>query len=218
MRINGRGVEVVGRGGAAEEIDWDRIARVDVERGVFRLWAVGSERPRVQVLVGGANFFPGYAIVLRRLQGQPDAPAAPVAAIQAAPPPAVSEGTDDIRVEYTPAVEDNAVLTRWHYRATPEGRKAWAVRVWTLPLVVIAIGLLIGLINLFSHDMPEGNAAAAVILAVGLLLRPLLGWLLPALDRTRLARELRAAQELRARVKAPIRSPAARCILGRTAT
>ena len=61
------------------------------------------------------------------------------------------------------------------------------VRVWALPLVVIAIGLLIGLINLFSHDMPEGNAAAAAILVGGLLLRPLLGWLLPVMDRMRLA-------------------------------
>ena len=198
MRISNRGVEVVGRAGAADEVEWDRIARVDVERGIFRLWEAGFEKPRVGVPVGGPNFFPGYALVLQRLQGKPETRAAPAAATPAAAPvpPTPSEMTGGIKIEYAPAVEDHAALMLWFYRATPEGRKAWAVRVWSLPLVVIAIGLVIGLINLFNKDIPEIHAAAAVMLAVGLLLRPLLGWLIPVLDRARLARELRAAQEL----------------------
>ena len=76
MRISSRGVEVVNRAGAADDVDWDRIARVDVERGVFRLWVEGVDKPRVEVPVGGPNFFPGYALVLQRLQGQPAIPAA----------------------------------------------------------------------------------------------------------------------------------------------
>ncbi len=188
MQISKRGVAVVSRAGAVDEIGRDRIARVDVERGIFRLWEVGSEKPRVQVPVGGPNFFPGYAIVLQHLQGRPAAPAAPLPAPQATVPaaPDLSEGTDRIRIEYTPTVEDHAALTRWFYRATPEGRKAWAVRVWTLPLVVIVIGLMIGLINLFNKDMPEMDAVAAGLLILGLLLRPLLGWSIRAMDRTRL--------------------------------
>ena len=193
MQIGKRGVAVVSRAGAVDEIDWDRITRVDVERRIFRLWEVGSEKPRVQIPVGGPNFFPGYALVLQHLQGQPLAPAVPPT-IQAPPtapePPSAappsSAGTDSIRIEYTPTVEDHAALTRWFYRATPEGRKAWAVRVWTLPLVVIAIGLMIGLINLFNKDMPEMDAVAAGLLILGLLLRPLLGWSIRALDRARL--------------------------------
>ncbi len=205
MRISSRGVEVVNRAGAADDVDWDRIARVDVERGVFRLWVEGVDKPRVEVPVGGPNFFPGYALVLQRLQGQPAIPAAPAPLAAAS---TLSEGTESIRIEYTPTVDDSAALTRWYRWATLAGRKEWAVRVWTLPLVVIAIGLLIGLINLFSHDMPEGNAAAAAILAAGLLLRPLLGWLLPALDRMRLSRELRAAQQLaRGARGGPVRPP-----------
>ncbi len=198
MRISGRGVEVVNRAGAADEVDWDRIARVDVERGIFRLWVEGVDKPRVQVPVGLPNFFPGYALVLPRLQGQPAAPATPAPAIQAAPSsaaPALSEGMDSIRIEYTPTVNDSAALRRWYYRATPAGRKAWAVRVWSLPMVVLGVGLMIGLINIFNKDMPEMDAVAAAILVVGLLLRPLLGWLIPALDRARLVRELRAAQQ-----------------------
>ena len=46
MRISGRGVEVVNRAGAADEVEWDRIARVDVERGIFRLWEEGVDKPR----------------------------------------------------------------------------------------------------------------------------------------------------------------------------
>ena len=196
MRISNRGVEIVGRAG--EDVEWDRIARVDVERGIFRLWVEGTEKPRVQTQVGEPNFFPGYVLVVQRLRGQSGASAVPAATVQAAPAPApaISEGTGSIRVQFAPTVEDNAALTRWHYRATPAGRKAWAGRVWGLPVAVLLIGLLIGVINLVNKDMAELSAIAAAILIGGLLLRVLLGWLIPVMDRMRLARELRAAQEL----------------------
>ena len=201
MGINDRGVEVAGRGGR-EEVEWDRVARVDVERGVFRLWVRGETKPRVQVTVGEPNFFPGYALVAQRLRGQPEsgpaetgvtpAPAAAQPAVTPTPP----ELNGSFRVEYTPTVDDHAALSRWYHRATPEGRRAWAGRVWPLPLIVIAVGVLIGVINLCNKDLPEGNGAAAVVLLIGLLLRPLLGWILPMLDRAKLGRQLRAASDL----------------------
>lgn len=198
MRINNRGVEIVGKSGAVEEVEWERIARVDLDRGVFRLWVEGSEKPRVQATVGGPNFFPGYYLVVQRLQGQPTGRAAPASA-SVPPAPATGAlpaGVDSIRIEYTPTVEDHAALTQWYYRATPEGRKAWAVRVWTLPLIVVGFGVLFGLINLFNKDLPEGYSAAAIILVVGMLFRPLLGWLIGVVERAKQGRELRAASEL----------------------
>ena len=198
MQISSRGVEIMGRAG--EEVDWDRIARVDVERGIFRLWVKGTEKPRAETPVNGPNFFPGYVLVVQRLRGQPGASAIPGAAVQAAPAlaatPAISEGMGSIRVEFTPTVQDSAALTRWYYRTTPAGRKAWAGRVWSLPVFVLVIGLLVGVVNLANKDMAELSAIAAAILIGGLLLRPLLGWLIAAQDRARLSRELRAAQEL----------------------
>ena len=206
--ITPRGVEIPNRARGRDEVEWDRIARVDVERGVFRLWVEGDPKPRVQMPVAEPNFFPGYALVARRLQGQPLAvpttvaaslptpKAAPPLAVTPSPPLPVPAGSDAIRLEYTPTIDDHLALSRRYYRATPEGRKTWAGRVWPLPLLVIGAGMLIGLINLFNKDIPEIDGAAAVILIVGLLLRPLLGWLMPALDRARLSRELQAAREL----------------------
>jgi hypothetical protein len=208
LSITPRGVEVVNRGGGRLEVEWDRIGRVDVQQGVFRLWVAGDPKPRAQMMVAEPNFFPGYALVVRRLQGQPlAAPTAVTASLPApktAPPAAVAlspssplpEGADAVRLEYTPTIEDHLALARRFYRATPEGRRVWAGRVWPLPLLVIGVGLLIGLINIFNKDIPEIDGVAAVILIIGMLLRPLVGWLAPLLDRARLSRELRAAREL----------------------
>jgi YcxB-like protein len=68
---------------------------------------------------------------------------------------------------------------------------------------VLAIGMLIGLINLFNRDMQVVHGVVALILIGGLLLRPLLGWLIPALDRARVSRELKAARELARQGRGP---------------
>ena len=195
MHINNRGVEITAKGRGAEEAEWERIARVEVTAGIFRLWLEGEQKPRVQIPVAEPNFFPGYALVARRLEGPPAAPP-PVAA----PPDAVSADAlradgNNLRLEYTPTVADHDALARHHYRTTPGGRKAWLGRVWGLPVVLIAVSLLIGGINYFNLDMPFVYGIAAAFMAGGFFLRLLLGLLLPMADRSRLARELKAAHE-----------------------
>jgi hypothetical protein len=205
MWITDRGVEIIGRAGRRDEVEWDRVGRVDVDRGIFRLWVEGEQRPRVQIMVGEPNFFPGYALVVQRLRGQPMTPPPPVQ-FTAAPRATVTplpSGESAVRLEFAPTVEDHMALARRWYETTPEGRRAWAGRVWTLPGVVLAIGMLIGLINLFNRDMQVVHGVVALILLGGLLLRPLLGWLIRALDRARVSRELRAAQQLAVQGRGP---------------
>ena len=123
MRISSRGVEVVNRAGAADDVDWDRIARVDVERGVFRLWVEGVDKPRVADAGRRPELLP-------RLRPRPPAPSGtardPRRRRRSPPHRPCSEGTESIRIEYTPTVDDSAALTRWYRRATLAGRKAWA--------------------------------------------------------------------------------------------
>ena len=94
-------------------------------------------------------------------------------------------------------------LTRRYYRATPEGRRAWAGRVWPLPLLLIGAGAVIGLINIFNKDVPAVDGVAAVMLIIGMLLRPLLGWLIPLGERSRLTRDLQGARELARQGRGP---------------
>ena len=195
MQINNRGVEITDKKRGWEEVEWERIARVDVTAGFFRLWVEGEPKPRVQVAVAEPNFFPGYAVVARRLEGPPANPPLPTPAAAAAPSGEVG-GNDAFRIEYTPTVEDHDALTRQYYLTTPEGRKAWLGRVWPLPGMLIGVAVLIGAINYFNKDMPEVYGMAAAFMAGGFLLRALLGWLMPVLDRSRLARELKAAHAL----------------------
>ncbi len=195
MQINNRGVEITDKKRGWEEIEWERIARVDVTAGIFRLWVEGEPMQRVQVVVAEPNFFPGYAVVARRLEGPPPNPSLPAPA-PAAPAPVEVGGSDAFRIEYTPTVEDHDALRRQFYQMTPAGRKAWLGRVWPLPGLLIGVAVLIGGINYFNKDIPWIYGMAAAFMAGGFLLRLLLGWLMPVLDRSRLARELKAAHEL----------------------
>ena len=195
MQINNRGVEITDKKRGWEEVEWERIARVDVSAGIFRLWVEGEAKPRVQLPVAEPNFFPGYAVVAARLE----APAAnsPARAPAAAVVPVIPEAgeRDVIRLEYTPTVEDHDALTRQYPRTRPAGRKAWLGRVWALPALLIGVSVLIGGVNFFNKDIPWIYGMAAAFMAGGFLLRLLLGWLMPVLDRARLARELKAAHE-----------------------
>lgn len=65
-----------GAGDAWPHLDWDEIESMTVENGIFRLWAHGEPRPRIQILTGTPNFHPGYIVAMELLQqsragGQP---------------------------------------------------------------------------------------------------------------------------------------------------
>ncbi len=166
MQINNRGVEITDKKRGWEEVEWERIARVDVSAGIFRLWVEGETKPRVQLPVAEPNFFPGYAVVAGRLEGSsanPPTQAPPAAA------PAIPDvgGSDAFRLEYTPTVEDHDALTRQYPRTTAAGRKAWLGRVWPLPAMLIGVAVLIGGINYFNKDIPWIYGMAAAFMAGG---------------------------------------------------
>jgi hypothetical protein len=57
-----------GPGDAWPRLDWGQIEGMTIENGIFRLWAKGEPRPRIQVLTGAPNFHPGYAVAMALLQ------------------------------------------------------------------------------------------------------------------------------------------------------
>src|SRR4051794_9435868 len=59
LRLTGRGFEITEKGGGWESVAWDRVARVELEQGVCRLWVEGEAKPRAEVKAGATNFFPG---------------------------------------------------------------------------------------------------------------------------------------------------------------
>jgi hypothetical protein len=46
-------------------LEWNEIDRMAIENGMFRLWARGEPRPRIQTPTGGENFHPGYIVASR---------------------------------------------------------------------------------------------------------------------------------------------------------
>ena len=208
--------------GGWEEVEWERIARVDVERGIFRLWVEGDrEAARTDRRWRSRTFSPATrssSSGSRTAWGFRNPWCGGPGRAGAGGDSCDFGGNGSIRVEFTPTVEDHAALTRWYYRTTPEGRKAWAGRVWRLPVFVLVIGLLVGVVNLANKDMAESSAIAAAILVGGLLLRPLLGWLIAAQDRARLSRELRARRSWHGRDGERTRSVPAKCCSHRKAT
>jgi hypothetical protein len=57
-----------GSRGGWPSVTWDHIDRMTIEAGVFRLWANGEPRPRLQILTGLPNFHPGYLVAINLLE------------------------------------------------------------------------------------------------------------------------------------------------------
>ena len=54
--------------GAWPHLPWNQIDRMTIENGIFRLWADGEPRPRIEILTGALNFHPGYIVATQLLQ------------------------------------------------------------------------------------------------------------------------------------------------------
>ena len=54
-----------GSRGKWPNLAWSEIDRMTIETGIFRLWAKGEPRPRIQIMTGVENFHPGYIVAYR---------------------------------------------------------------------------------------------------------------------------------------------------------
>jgi hypothetical protein len=185
LRLDPAGVEVVGRGTL---IEWERIARVDIENGVCRLWVEGSSRPQVEIDTKATNFFPGHAVVAARLRQS--APCAEPAARDEAP---VVTGEQSVTLTYTNTVADHVALRCYIIRTEPAKRNEWLARVLGIPACLAGIGLIVAV---YTYGQNAGYALAALGLFFGfaVFMMPVLHFTM--IDRKNLARELEAAHRL----------------------
>ena len=193
MRIDPRGVEVPNGWGGRRFVEWERIARVAVDKGVFRLWVEGRRGPVVALWTGLPNFLPGFLLVTSILNQQAAAPR------EAASVPGSTPG-EVFAVEYTQSAEDHVMLARHHDRASPAGREGWLIRTSILPGFATFIALVIVLAKYLKGDY-DGWVFAALLAASGFGgVLAYLAWsaLLLGADRRRITRELRLAHELAA--------------------
>ena len=54
-----------GSRGQWPHLAWNEIDRMTIETGIFRLWAKGESRPRIQIMTGVENFHPGHIVASR---------------------------------------------------------------------------------------------------------------------------------------------------------
>jgi hypothetical protein len=68
IRLLAEGLEIESSRAMPERIAWNQIERVVVEQGVFHLWRRGVTRPTIKLPTHLPNFFPGYQVLLERMQ------------------------------------------------------------------------------------------------------------------------------------------------------
>ncbi len=180
-------------GGKWEVIPWERVAKVDTDQGVFRLWVEGQSRPFVQLPTGLPNFHPGYlvatAILGRRSSDSPTpSPASPTEVPGQGPL---------LRAGFTWTVEDHIAENDYLAVATPEGRKAWRGRILIPTGIAAGLAFACALMPFLRGELsPSTFAIASGAIVVG---TPILGFALKAwarkTDATRIAAEIEAAHE-----------------------
>lgn len=176
-----------------EVIPWDRVARIDTDQGIFRLWVEGQSRPLVQVPTGLPNFHPGFLVASEILKRGSKGPMRP----GAAGPTAVPGQGPLLRAGFAWTVEDHIAESRYLARATPEGRKAWRERILIPTGIAAGLAFACALMPYLRGELSASTfaiALGAIVVGTPALAFALAAWARKT-DAKRIAAEIDAAHE-----------------------
>ncbi len=193
------GIEIAKRMWAAsQQIEWDRLDRLNLEEGVLRLWAKDESKPCLQLKAEEKNFFPGYRLVAAQVMSN-DKPltARPAAPKEAQILVAPSDRRETIVLAYANDSSDYVALNQHGNETTPRGRRIRRGQMAMLSLLFLAFGLTVCHAKFHSGQIagPALPFALATVAAGVPLLVMLMAYLQRVRDRFVIENELKAAHE-----------------------
>jgi hypothetical protein len=189
LRIRADGL-VVGTKENEELVPWAKIARLDIDQGIFKLRLTDEEKPRVELPTSTKNFYPGYSLAAEYLKKNANVPGE-----KADEPAQLAETTPSLTIAYANTVEDFLALRLYEYRTNKTKRFKWQIKAWDLSAIIIIPTLVAVVASWYLGRITQETAilgAAGSVLAA-LLLRPCRGKVLWFLERRKVAAELQAA-------------------------